>query len=290
MQNFRLLLLLALAVLAISSAATLVVLAGAPGPVTAFWRLVFSTLLFLALNRSIKLPDSRKALLFPVVAGTALGIHFASWMESLFYASVAVSTTIVCTHALFSAIFSTALGERAKSGQVLGVVLAIAGVYFLSGADPSSRPEGIILALVGAVAGGVYFTTGRFSRNRIDFGAYVLLTYLMAAFVAFIISIVNGLPLLGYGLETWAYFLLLAAIPMMLGHTLINYILRHMGVVPVTASVIGEAVGATILAYFILGQSLQIEAYFYMFVVLLGIALALRDAEVKGQQRQPKPS
>ena len=276
MQNFRLLLLLALAVLAISSAAILVVLAGAPGPVTAFWRLLFSIPLFLVLNRSISLPNTRKALFFPAVAGLALGIHFASWMESLFYASVAVSTTIVCTHALFSALFSTTLGERPKAGQVLGVVLAIVGVYFLSGADPNSRPEGIILALIGAVAGGVYFTTGRFSRNRIDFGAYVLLTYAGAALVTLAISVMNGFPLFGYSPVTWIYFLLLAAIPMMLGHTLINYILRHMGVVPVTASVIGEAVGATILAFLILGQSLQIQAYFYMFVILLGIVLALR--------------
>lgn len=279
MQNFRLLILLALAVLAISSAAILVVLAGAPGPVTAFWRLILSIPLFLILNRSLSFPSDQKALFFPAVAGIALGIHFASWMESLFYASVAVSTTIVCTHALFSAIFSTALGERAKAGQVLGVVLAIVGVYFLSGADPNSTPEGIILALIGAVAGGIYFTTSRFSRNRIDFGAYVLLTYIMAALVTLTISLMNGLSLFNYQLKTWVYFLLLAVIPMMLGHTLINYILRYMGVVPVTASVIGEAVGATILAYFILGQSLQIEAYFYMFVILLGIAIAIWHTE-----------
>jgi drug/metabolite transporter (DMT)-like permease len=279
MQNFRLLLLLALAVLAISSAAILVVLAGAPGPVTAFWRLILSIPLFLILSRSLSFPSDQKALFFPAVAGIALGIHFASWMESLFYASVAVSTTIVCTHALFSAIFSTALGERPKARQVLGVVLAIVSVYFLSGADPNSRPEGIILALIGAVAGGIYFTTGRFSRNRIDFGAYVLLTYVTAAIVTLVISIMNNLSLFNYRLETWVYFLLLAAIPMMLGHTLINYILRHMGVVPVTASVIGEAVGATILAYFILGQSLQLQAYFYMFVILLGIALAIWHTE-----------
>ncbi|AEA46566.1 DMT family transporter [Archaeoglobus veneficus] len=276
MQRLKLLLMLILAILSISSAAILVVLAGSPGSVTAFWRLVLSIPVFLAVNRSINIPKDVRVLFFPTTAGIALGIHFVSWMESLFHASVAVSTTIVCTHALFSAIFSAALGETPRPNQILGVIIAIVGVYYLSGADPSSEPIGVVLALIGAVSGGVYFTTGRFARKKIDFSAYILLTYASAAIVALLVSLLRGHPLFGYSAETWVYFLLLAIIPMTLGHTLINYILRYMKVVPITASVIGESVGATILAYLVLHQSLQPQAYLYMFVVLLGIVLAIR--------------
>ncbi|WP_290900870.1 DMT family transporter [Ferroglobus sp.] len=270
--------LLSLAVLSVSSASIFVVLANAPGSVTAFWRLFFSVLILLAFTRSIRTPK-RSEVVYPIVAGTALAIHFSSWMQSLFYASVAVSTTIVCTHAIFSAVFSSFFGERPKLSQVIGVVIAIVGVYFLSGADPSSKPEGIILALVGALAGGVYFTLGRFSRSKIDFESYVLFTYATAALVSFAISYLIKLPLFGYPLKTWIFFVLLAAIPMMLGHTLINYLLRRMKVVPVTASIIGEAVGAAFLAWIVLGQALDAKAYLSMILVLFGIGIAVRTQE-----------
>ena len=270
--------LLSLAVLSVSSASIFVVLANAPGSVTAFWRLFFSVLILLAFTRSIRTPK-RSEVVYPIVAGTALAIHFSSWMQSLFYASVAVSTTIVCTHAIFSAVFSSFFGERPKPSQVIGVVIAIVGVYFLSGADPSSKPEGIILALVGALAGGVYFTLGRFSRSKIDFESYVLFTYGTAALVSFAISYLIKLSLFGYPLKTWIFFVLLAAIPMMLGHTLINYLLRRMKVVPVTASIIGEAVGAAFLAWIVLGQALDAKAYLSMILVLFGIGIAVRTQE-----------
>ncbi len=270
--------LLSLAVLSVSSASIFVVLANAPGSVTAFWRLFFSVLILLAFTRSIRTPK-RSEVVYPIVAGTALAIHFSSWMQSLFYASVAVSTTIVCTHAIFSAVFSSLFGERPKPSQVIGVVIAIVGVYFLSGADPSSKPEGIILALVGALAGGVYFTLGRFSRSKIDFESYVLFTYATAALVSFAISYLIKLSLFGYPLKTWIFFVLLAAIPMMLGHTLINYLLRRMKVVPVTASIIGEAVGAAFLAWIVLGQTLDAKAYLSMILVLFGIGIAVRTQE-----------
>jgi len=270
--------LLFLAVLSVSSASIFVVLANTPGSVTAFWRLFFSVLILLAFTRSIRVPK-RSEVVYPIVAGTALAIHFSSWMQSLFYASVAVSTTIVCTHAIFSAVFSSFFGERPKLSQVIGVVIAIIGVYFLSGADPSSKPEGIILALVGALAGGVYFTLGRFSRSKIDFESYVLFTYATAALVSFAISYLIKLPLFDYPLKTWIFFVLLAAIPMMLGHTLINYLLRRMKVVPVTASIIGEAVGAAFLAWIVLGQALDAKTYLSMILVLFGIGIAVRTQE-----------
>ncbi|ADC66581.1 protein of unknown function DUF6 transmembrane [Ferroglobus placidus DSM 10642] len=274
----KLYLLLFLAVLSVSSASIFVVLANAPGPVTAFWRLFFSVLILSVFTRSIRVPK-RGEVVYPIAAGSSLAIHFSSWMQSLFYASVAVSTTIVCTHAIFSAVFSSLLGEKPKPTQVIGVVVAIIGVYFLSGADPSSKPEGVILALIGALAGGVYFTLGRFSRSKIDFESYVLLTYATAAFVSFAISLLLKLPLFGYPIKTWIFFVLLAAVPMMLGHTLINYLLRQMKVVPVTASIIGEAVGAAFLAWIILAQALDVKAYLSMLVVLFGIGIAVKTRE-----------
>jgi drug/metabolite transporter (DMT)-like permease len=183
----------------------------------------------------------------------------------------------VCTHALFSGFFSSIFGERPRKSQVAGTVIALTGVYFLSGADPSSSPYGVSLALIGAVAGGVYFTAGRFVGERMQFNTYIFLTYSFATITALFIALIKGYDLFNYPAETWVYFLLLALIPMSVGHTLLNYILRYMRALSVTTGVLGEAVGASILAYLILGQLLPGEVYIYMLVVLFGIGIVLRE-------------
>ncbi len=259
------------AVLAISSASIFVVLAEAPGVVAAFWRLTLSLPILFLIYRP-KLISSK----LPVLAGAALALHFAFWMESLFHASVAVSTTIVCTHSLFSGIFAAIKGEKPKVNQVIGVLVAMLGVYMLSGADSRADVLGVTLALLGAIAGGFYFAAARFATN-INFGSYVFTTYTSAAVVSLILCILANAELFAYQAKTWMFFALLAAIPMLIGHTLLNYVLRYMEVLPVTASVIGEAVGAAVLASIVLGQTLSIEAYAYMFVVLFGIAITFYD-------------
>ncbi len=270
-MRIRLLTFIFVAIIAISSASIFVVLAEAPGMVAAFWRLTLSLpILFVIYRPKIILSK------LPVLAGVALALHFAFWMESLFHASVAVSTTIVCTHSIFSGIFAAAKGEKPKVNQVIGVLVAMIGVYMLSGADSRADILGITLALLGAIAGGFYFASARFAAN-INFGSYVFTTYTSAAVVSLILCILTNAELFTYPAKTWMFFALLAAIPMLIGHSLLNYVLRYMVVLPVNASVIGEAVGAAVLASIVLGQTLSVEAYACMFVVLFGIAITFYD-------------
>ncbi len=207
-----------------------------------------------------------------VLAGLALALHFSFWIESLFHASIAVSTTIVCTHSLFSGLFAYLWGEKPRPNQVAGVLIAMVGVYFLSGADARADLYGILLALAGAIAGGYYFASARFARS-VDFPSYLIVTYSSAAAFSLLACILMSQPIFGYPASTWIYLLLMALIPMLVGHSLLNYLLRHMEVLPVTASVIGEAVGATALAAIVLNQTLESQAYIYMLVILFGIAL-----------------
>ena len=276
MQKLKFSAMLITAITSISFASILIVLANAPGPVTAFWRLTFSILILLAIKPSFNFPKNLKLLMYPLISGIALGIHFASWMESLFHASVAISTTIVCTHAIFSAIFSKCLGESVEPRQIVGILIAICSVYFLSGAEPTTEPIGVVLALVGAIAGGIYFTTGRVVRVKMELREYMLSTYFFAALTTLILTISMKYNLFNYSFQTWTFFVLLAVLPMLVGHTLLNYALRYLKVVPVTASVLGEVVGATLLAYLILSQALQLQAYFYMAIVLFGIVMTVK--------------
>ncbi len=211
-----------------------------------------------------------------VAAGTMLGIHMSSWLESLAYASVAVSTTIVCTHALFSSLFSSVIGEPPKKTQIIGILISILGVFFITGADPSSTVLGGLLALIGAISGGAYFTLGRISRHEMSLSKYLLTTYSTAGLVSLLFAIATGEKLMGFQSSSWIYLFLLALIPNVIGHSLLNLSLRFSTATTVTGSVLGEPIGATILAYFILSQHPPLMVYIFMLVVLFGVGITIK--------------
>ncbi len=117
-------------------------------------------------------------------------------------------------------------GERPSALQVVGIFAALTGIYMLSGADPAVEPIGVALALAAAVFGGVYFASARLARHY-DFASYVFTMYLSAAIVSFVICLAMGVELVGFSLMSWVYIILLAVVPMLFGHTLLNYVLRH---------------------------------------------------------------
>jgi drug/metabolite transporter (DMT)-like permease len=276
------LLILATAVTAVSSASIIAILSKVPGSAASFWRMTISALILAPLafkprrmkenTTSLKL----NSILIGVTAGIMLGIHMSSWLESLAYASVAVSTTIVCTHALFSSIFSIGIGEPPRKQQIVGIIISLIGVFLLTGADPTSSILGGVLALIGAISGGAYFVLGRVSRNQLNLQAYLPITYATAGFVSLLFSYIEKEPLIGYSPEAWFYLLLLALIPNVIGHSLLNLSLRFSTATTVTGAVLGEPVGATVLAYVFLNQHPPIAVYLYMGIVLLGVALNVK--------------
>ena len=67
---------------------------------------------------------------------------------------------------------------------------------------------------------------------------------------------------------------------MMLGHNILNYLLRYHKAITVTSTVLGEPVGATILAAIIFHETpITIATYTGITITLLGIALTLASRE-----------
>ena len=266
--------LLFIAVSAVSTASIFAILANAPGIAASFWRFAISSAIFLLIYR--KFPSNRQTLKYSAFAGFFLAVHMASWIESLFHASVALSTSIVTTHSIFSGIFARFAGEKMRTGEIAGILIAISGIYLLSGADFYADNYGIAMAFTGAVSGGLYFTTAKLARN-VDFREYITSTYIFASAAALLFSTIAEIPLTGYSQETYTFFILLALIPMSAGHTILNYLIRKMKVITVTGSVLGEVVGSTILSIVVLEQKLQPVAYFYLALILFGIYIVISE-------------
>lgn len=251
---------LLVAVLGISVAAPLTRLSAAHPLAIAVWRLALALVVVtLALVvtggwRQYRALRARDALV-ACGAGAMLALHFWSWNASLALTTVAASVVLVNLQPVFVVAGSALLlHERASARQLGGIVLAVAGgaVVALAGggalAGGTDPAAGNLLALVGAVTAAAYYVAGRRLRRTLDLWPYVGLVYGACLAVLLLLAVVREVPLWPQPPREWLLFAGLAVGPMLLGHTAMNWALRDLPAYVVNLTVLGEPVGATLLA------------------------------------------
>ena len=221
-----------------------------------------------------------------VLSGLVLAIHFATWLMSLSYTTVASSVILVSTNPVFVALISHFVlaprgwGERLGRAAAFGIAVAVLGMVVVSYGDLSLR-EGALwgdaLALFGAVAAAVYFLLGRALRQKLSTIAYVWPCYGVAGITLILFSVVGRIPLGGYPRETYVVFSLLALLPQILGHSAFNWALGHFSPTFVSLAILGEPIGATLLARVILSEVPEPTFLIGGPLILMGIYLASRQ-------------
>lgn len=249
------------AVFAVSFAAIFVRLSEAPPVAVAFYRMLFSTLILLALVpryldelRKIK----KKEWFILITAGFFLAAHMAAWVSSLSYTSVASSVVLVTSHPLLVAWISARyLGERTSRQAYGGILIALGGIAIMALSDYRFSDWslfGDFLALVGMVAVTGYIIRGRQMRRKLHVVPYAFAVYGISAL--FLAAFLLGLssPLTIYPAREYALFLALALVPTMLGHTVYNWALKYIKARTVSVSLLGEPIVASLLALLLLDE------------------------------------
>jgi drug/metabolite transporter (DMT)-like permease len=282
--------LLALGVLAVSTSAPMIRLADAPPLAVALYRNLFAAAVLLPLavlrHRDELRSVGRVRAGALAVAGLFLAIHFASWIPSVALTTVAASTVLVTSQPVWAAAGSRLLlGEPVRRSAVVGIVVALAGAVLISGADfaVSGRAfAGDLLALLGAVTAAGYLLTGRRLRRDLSLLVYTGVVYSVCAALLLGASLVVGSPLAGFEPRVWVLFVLMAVGPQILGHTVFNYLLRDLDATVVAVAIMGEPVGASLLALAFFGEVPPWSAVVGGALVLAGIYVA-----VTAQARRP---
>jgi drug/metabolite transporter (DMT)-like permease len=250
---------LVVAVVAVSWAGPLVRLADAPALSVAAWRMVFSMVfigIVVGTRRSLLLGvrlDAREWGL-AVLSGVLLAGHFWSWIASLSYTSVASSVVLVSLQPFIVALLSALLlSEHPTRRQWTGILIAVAGAVMVGWGDFSLGPAALFgdaLAFLAAWLVAGYYLIGRVLRRKLDLWAYIAVVYGIAALVLVLAVMMSpGSPLVGFPASAWWVFLALAAGPMMLGHTGVNYAIRYVPAYVANLFLLGEPIGATVIAW-----------------------------------------
>lgn len=297
------------AILAVSTASIFIRFAqeSAPSLVIAALRLAFATLLLAPLvltrHRAELRSLTRQQIVFGVISGLFLAVHFASWITSLEYTTVASSVVFVATGPLWVALLSPMLlNERLTRIAVAGLIVAFLGgtiiglsdactwnggfhcpdlAQVLHGSAVPSRTDvlvartvwGNFLALVGAWAVSGYLIMGRKLRANMSLVPYIFLVYGIAAIGLLAVVLILYKNPFQYSAPAYLWIFLLALIPQLIGHSTFNWLLKYLSATMVAVTTLAEPVGSTILAYFLLHEIPSATVVVGGALILIGIYL-----------------
>jgi len=288
---------LILAVLATTYAGPIVRLAAAPALAIAFWRLT----LVLPVTGGLSVRERRGTwdvgrveLGLMAVSGLLLAAHFWTWIASLRFTTVASSVVLVSLKPIFVwALAAAWLHEHPSRREAWGIGIAVLGATLIGIGDARlslGALGGDLLALAGALTAAGYYVIGRRVRATVGVWTYASVVYAVAALALFSIALARDVPLTGFAGRDWAVFGALAAGPMLVGHTGMNYALKHYRATTVNVAALGEPVGATLIAWLWLHESPPLLVLIGGAVVLGGIGVTLSNVEfgMRNAQSQGK--
>lgn len=295
------LLVIALGILAVSTGSIFVRYAQeyAPSIVIAAYRLGLATL-FLAPVALFKHRSELRRIqghdrILAIGSGVFLALHFATWISSLEFTTVVSSVVLVSTAPLWVALLSpVTIKEPLTRAILIGMGMAFIGVVVVGVSDicPISDERlscpsfdefirgdafiGDLLALAGAWMAAGYLLIGRRLRAGISLVPYIFVVYGIAALVLTILMVASGQSAFGYPPITYLWFILLALVPQLMGHSSFNWALGFLSAAFVSITLLGEPIGSAVLAYFLLQEVPSGLKIFGAILILAGIYVASR--------------
>ena len=223
-----------------------------------------------------------------LVSGAFLAGHFLLWTASLKYTSIAASVFLVSLHPIIvTPLGKRLLGERVSRRMLSGVGLAIAGMLVTCAGDirvDGAAFGGDLLAVAGGLCLAGYLLIGRSVRASLGVAGYSAIVYAVVCVLAALTAVAGGVAHLPSSRVALACFGL-AVVCTIGGHTVYNWALRHVPVLLVSVSFLGEPPLAAVLAFLILASVPSLATVLGGVLILAGLALALVEPGVRADLR-----
>jgi drug/metabolite transporter (DMT)-like permease len=275
--------LLAIALAAISTSGPLIAACAAPALAIAFWRTALgagATVGWVVLRHREELSSLTAAQWrLTLWSGALLAAHFATWIPSLRFTSVASSTALVATQPVWTALIARRRGLSIAPVAWLGIGVALLGVLVLTGVDFALTPRALVgdaLALAGAVLAALYVTAGERARATTSTAVYTTACYASAGLVLLVPIVLLGVPLFGFSARDWALIAAITVGAQLLGHTVVNRVLATTSATVVSLAILFEMPGATLIAALWLGQVPPLAVVPAVVLIFVGLALVIR--------------
>ncbi|WP_242142361.1 MULTISPECIES: DMT family transporter [unclassified Bacillus cereus group] len=272
---------LAVSIIAISFAAIFVKMSSAPFSILSMYRLWIITFIMLPIawrKREEFRRIQQKDWYFLIGSGFFLALHFLLWFASLKLTTVASSTIILALQPIVSLVGGFFLfKERTTYSAIITMGIAILGVICIGWGDLGLSKQAILgdlLSFLSVIAVVGYLFIGQTTVKKVSHWVYSFTVFTFAGLFMAIYNIVMNVPFTGYSAWDWWIFLLLAIVPTA-SHMINNWLLNYVNATTISMSILGEPVGASILAFFLLGEKLNSMQIIGSVFVLFGVFLFL---------------
>ncbi len=195
------------------------------------------------------------------VAGLCLAGHFLVWFAALQHTPVARATLLVCTTPLWTTLGGVILRRHRFTWAYGGAgLLAAVGIGLVTRASAqaasASTGQGDALATLGGVLFAAYLLSVEGLHETISSRRQVTVAYGVAAGALWLGCLAQGGITVRYSAGVWGAILGMTVGPQIIGHTLLNSLLRHFPSSVVAFSLLLEPVLAALLAWALLGQTI----------------------------------
>ena len=240
-----------------------------PPLMRASWRLQITVLMLLpfAIWQYIEMDVSHKerltekrTLLIILGSGLALAAHFGTWVSSLDHTSLAHSLLFVTSHPIIIVIGTAILVRKPHRLETTGALIGLlgAGITLLDAAnDGDVTLLGDMLAFAGAITVVGYIVAGRILREWMPVFVYAVPVTLIGAILLIPFSIVMGEGTAALGWiesDLLSWFILLAFLAGIVGHTGLNACLRWLPPLTISFAVTLEPIIGAFIGWFFFSE------------------------------------
>ena len=285
---------LGVAIVFISTSGPIITVIAAPALAIAFWRCFLGSgatgvWVMLRQRQALRRLSQREVKLM-ILSGLLLGAHFAAWIPSLRFTTVASSTALVATQPIWAALLARLRGVHIPGQAWFGIVVALIGILILTGIDFTVDPTHLIgdgLALLGGMLAAAYVTVAEQARQSVSTSVTTFGVYASAGALLVVMCLVLRVPLVGFSLQDWLLILALTAGAQLLGHTLINKVLSTTSATVVSLAILFEMPGSTLVAAVWLGQIPPLGIIPAAALMFAGLVIVIRSSRVKEATESP---
>jgi len=279
-MNYRITILLVIALLSVSTSPIVAkFLIGVPAVAISFWRMFIGSFLLWIYSIFYKQGSvkERKNYSKTILAGILLGLHFALFFGSIKLTLISNATFLGTLAPLFTLILEIAILKRKFNSKIiLGLGLSLIGAYIIFGNEFDLSEKYILgnfLAITCSLCLALCFMIAEKVRQIENTIVYTRLLYLSAAMTLLFIALIGGTQLFNFTYYEYLGLIFLGVVPTIIGHNAIYYSVKYVSPTIVSAFPLGEPIIATILAFFIFGESIGFSIYLGGSITFLGLIL-----------------
>lgn len=228
---------------------------------------------------------SRKHLRRCVIPGIIFATHFITWNIGVRETHAANGTLIVTlVPVVMPFVLFFTINEIVNQRELMGTMFSILGVCLLAYGDWHSSPEhlfGDLMCFISMLFYAYYLAAGRKNRDFPALWLYMVPLYFVAGVACFLAGLMSGELRVIYPAEQYFWLSCLALFPTVLGHSFINFGLKHLRGQVVGLINLLQFIFCGIFAYFFLEEVPTIYLYPASVLILIGAFIAIGSMPVR---------